>query len=47
MDKNHSARPQSEKLRSAEKPLAVVLHEGIVFARFVWVKRDAITAACR
>jgi hypothetical protein len=35
MDKDHSARPQSEKLRSAESLVAVNLHERIVVARFV------------
>jgi hypothetical protein len=34
VDKNHSACPHSEKLRSAESLLAVNLHERIVFARF-------------
>jgi hypothetical protein len=45
MDKNHIARPQSEKLRSAESLFAVNLHERIVFARSAGVKRDAITTS--
>jgi len=43
MDKNHIARPQSEKLGSAESPLVVNLHKRSVFARFLLVKPDRFT----